>query len=103
MGLRCCGNLHVEQVDRAPFLEILITDRLIVNRDSGSGAPIALAGNRLRLLPSGPDLVHGPTPHGTRAIDAPNDGTTGTETLRREFSPARADCGCRAPLPPRLE
>jgi peptidylprolyl isomerase len=37
---------------------------------SGSGAPVAPAGNRLRLLPSGPDLVHEPTPHGTRAIDA---------------------------------
>src|SRR6185312_1762686 len=29
-------------------------------------------------------------------------GATGAESLGREFSPARADCGCRAPLPPRL-
>ena len=31
------------------------------------GNPNAPVGNRLRLLPSGPDLVHGPTPHGTRS------------------------------------
>ena len=48
-------------------------------RDSGSGAPAAPAGDRLRLLPSGPDLVHEPTPRGTRAIDAPSGGATGTK------------------------
>src|SRR3954468_23895636 len=31
-----------------------------------SSYPAAPAGDRLRLLPSGPDLVHGPTPRGTR-------------------------------------
>src|SRR4051794_20545723 len=30
------------------------------------GCPAAPPGARLRLLPSGPDLVHGPTPRGTR-------------------------------------
>jgi len=33
---------------------------------SGSGDPAAPAGDRLRLLPSGPDLVHGPSSRGTR-------------------------------------
>ena len=69
---------------------------------SGPGAPAAPAGDRLRLLPSGPDLVRKPTPRGTRTIDAPSDGATGAEPLGGEFSPARADCGFRAPLPPRL-
>ena len=74
----------------------------IAARDSGPGAPTTPAGDRLRLLPSGPDLVHKPTPRGTRTIDAPNSGATGAKPLGREFSPARADCGFRAPLPPRL-
>ena len=74
----------------------------IAARDSGPGAPAAPAGDRLRLLPSGPDLVRKPTPRGTRTIDAPSDGATGAEPLGGEFSPARADCGFRAPLPPRL-
>ena len=51
----------------------------IAARDSGPGAPAAPAGDRLRLLPSGPDLVRKPTPRGTRTIDAPNDGATGAE------------------------
>jgi hypothetical protein len=80
----------------------LRTGCLIAARSSGSGAPAAPVGNRLRLLPSGPDLVHKPTPRGTRAIDAPNGGATGAKPLEREFSPARADCGFRAPLHPRL-
>ena len=89
-------------MDRAPLVEILTTGRLIAVHSSGPGAPAAPAGDRLRLLPSGPDLVHKPTPRGTRTIDAPSDGATGAEPLGREFSPARADCGYRAPLPPRL-
>ena len=76
--------------------------RRIVVRSSGSGAPAAPAGDRLRLLPSGPDLVHEPPPRGTRAIDAPDSGANRAKSLKGEFSPARADCGYRAPLPPRL-
>src|SRR3954447_24099736 len=30
------------------------------------GTPATPGGDRLRLLPSGPDLVHGPPPRGTR-------------------------------------
>ena len=89
-------------MDRAPLVEIPPAGRLIAARGSGPGAPAAPAGDRLRLLPSGPDLVRKPTPRGTRTIDAPGDGATGAEPLGGEFSPARADCGFRAPLPPRL-
>ena len=60
-------------MDRAPSVEA---------RGSGaaagpglrSGTPVAPAGARLRLLPSGPDLVRGPTPQGTPPIDAPAGG-----------------------------
>ncbi len=97
------ADLHALRIaDRAPLVEISATGRLIAARHSGPGAPAAPAGDRLRLLPSGPDLVRKPTPRGTRTIDAPGDGATGAEPLGGEFSPARADCGYRAPLPPRL-
>ncbi len=59
----------------------------IAARDSGSGTPAAPAGDRLRLLPSGPDLVHKPTPRGTRTIDAPNGGATGANAPRRGIQP----------------
>gem|GEM_PF-4417738 len=67
------------------------------------GAPAAPEGDRLRLLPSGPDLVHGPPPPRDRAINAQHAALTlGPEPRGRGFSPARADCGYRAPLAPRL-
>ena len=66
------------------------------------GDPAAPAGDRLRLLPSGPDLVHGPTSRGTRPSTPERRAGPGAAPLGRGFSPARADCGCRAPLPPRL-
>ena len=60
-------------------------------------------GDRLRLLPSGPDLVHEPAPRGTRAISA----TRGELTPRPR--PSKGDSASleriasdRAPLPPRL-
>jgi len=91
-----------KKMDRAPLVEASASDRLTAARDSGSGTPAAPAGDRLRLLPSGPDLVHKPTPRGTRTIDAPCGGATRAKPLEGEFSPARADCGFRAPLHPRL-
>ena len=48
-----------------------VTGRLIAILGSGPGAPAAPAGYRLRLLPSGPDLIREPSPRGTRTIDAP--------------------------------
>ncbi len=43
---------------------------------SGPGTPAAHARHRLRLLPSGPDLVHGATLRGTRAIDTASGALT---------------------------
>ena len=55
--------------DRAPFVEAG-SPGAGAAAGSGPGTPAAPAGDRLRLLPSGSDLVHGPTSRGTRAIDA---------------------------------
>ena len=41
---------------------------------SGQGAPDRACRHPLRLLPSGPDLVRGPTPRGTLPINAPTGG-----------------------------
>jgi hypothetical protein len=95
-------NSYPKKKDRAPLVETPASERLIAAKDSGSGVPTAPAGDCLRLLPSGPDLVHKPTPRGTRPIDTPSGGATGAKPLEGEFSPARADCGFRAPLHPRL-
>jgi hypothetical protein len=59
----------------------------IAAHGSGPGAPAAPAGGRLRLLPSGPDLVRKPTPRGTRTIDAPSDGATGAGIPQRGIRP----------------
>src|SRR3954466_13979974 len=60
---------------------------------SGQGVPVAPAGARLRLLPSGPDLVHGPRSHGTLTINAANGGLTPSgRPLERGFGLARAAC-----------
>ena len=64
-GVMARGKL----VDRAPPVEAG-SPGACAAACSGPGAPAAPAGDRLRLLPSGPDLVHGPTSRGTRAIDA---------------------------------
>ena len=48
----------------------LIDQVAYIGGGSGSGEPATPIDYRLRLLPSGPDLVHGPTSRGTRAIDA---------------------------------
>src|ERR1700691_800361 len=76
-------QIHPKKMDRAPLVETPASNRLVAARDSGSGAPAAPAGVRLRLLPSGPDLVHEPTPRGTRAIDAPKRRSDRSETPRR--------------------
>jgi len=59
--------------------------------------------NYLPLLPSGPDGVRSVSPRRARLStltyreQSPRD-----LNLEREFDPAIADCGCRAPLAPRL-
>ncbi len=57
---------------------------------------------RLRLLPSGPDLVHGASPRGTRPSTPRRLASPTMPDLEREFNPAKAGCGYRAPLAPRL-
>src|SRR4051812_26030276 len=79
------------RVDRAPSIETLPPDAGVCD-GSGSGAPAAHVGDRLRLLPSGPDLVHRPTPRGTRAINTTAGGLTPKAApLERGFGLAIAD------------
>ena len=57
----------------------------------------------LPLLPSGPDGVHSFLPHRARSSIPPDKRQSHkTSGLGREFSPAIADFGYRAPLTPRL-
>ena len=60
------------RVDRAPSVEAR-SRALDATHDSGPGTPAAPAHYRLRLLPSGSDLVRGRTARGTRTIDATSD------------------------------
>jgi len=52
-------------VDRAPSVEAGSPGAFAASC-SGTGDPATPIGDRLRLLPSGPDLVRGPTSRGTR-------------------------------------
>ena len=91
-----------KKADRAPSVEAGTRGAATVSRLL-LGAPMAPEGGRLRLLPSGPDLVHGSSSSRDRTIDiAHRAQTPGPVPLGRGFSPARADCGYRAPLAPRL-
>jgi len=57
----------------------------------------------LPLLPSGPDGVHKFPLRRTRSsTPLVRSQTSQPKSLGREFSPAIADCGFRAPLAPRL-
>src|SRR3954469_10707648 len=70
---------------------------------SGQGDPVAPAGTRLRLLPSGPDLVHGPTSRGTLTISAVGCGLTPRpRPSRGDSASLERIASDRAPLPPRL-
>ena len=91
-----------KRADRAPSVEAGTRGAATVSR-LRFGAPAAPEGGRLRLLPSGPDLVHGSSSPRDRTIDIAHRALTpGPVPLGRGFSPARADCGYRAPLAPRL-
>gem|GEM_PF-3931492 len=68
----------------------------------GSGTPAAPGKHHLPLLPPGPDGVHGFPLRGTRTSTPLTPGVPTRLTLGQEFDPALADCGYRAPLPPRL-
>src|SRR4051794_1973295 len=70
---------------------------------SGQGDPVAPAGTRLRLLPSGPDLVHGPASRGTLTISAVGCGLTPRpRPSRGDSASLERITSDRAPLPPRL-
>src|ERR1700682_771873 len=71
------------------------------DEDSGRttcGTPVT----HLPLLPSGPDGVHRFRAAQGPAFNASARDDPGSQALRREFDPAIADCGYRAPLAPRL-
>src|SRR5437763_17023459 len=77
----CRGRLHERDLqgesDRAPSVEVGFLSRVSLLR-LRPGAPPAPGGDRLRLLPSGPDLFHGPSSPWDRAISttigAPTQG-----------------------------
>ncbi len=90
------------EVDRAPPVEAGTWVATFVGW-LRFGAPATPGDDRLRLLPSGPDLVHGsPSPRDRAIIASWRSADPGPAPLGGEFSPARADCGFRAPLTPRL-
>jgi hypothetical protein len=66
------------------------------------GCPAAPRSIYLPLLPSGSDGVHRLLPRRTRPSTPLNRRSPKALDLEREFNPAVADCGCRAPLAPRL-
>ncbi len=66
-------------------------------------APHHMDRHHLPLLPSGPDGVRGRPLRGTcPSTPLPREETTTPDARGQEFGPAIADCGKRAPLPPRL-
>src|SRR4051812_49397330 len=58
-----------------------------------AGLPRGTRGIRLRLLPSGPDLVRVPTSRGTRPSTPPRRTDPDGQSLGTVVGPARADCG----------
>jgi hypothetical protein len=67
-----------------------------------SGDPAAPENYRLPLLPSGSDGVHRFSPRRTQSSTPLSRRSPTMPDLEREFNPAVADCGYRAPLVPRL-
>jgi hypothetical protein len=66
------------------------------------GYPTAPRGGCLPLLPPGPGGVHRPLPRRTRSSTPLARSSPAVPYLEREFDPAIAVCGYRAPLAPRL-
>ncbi len=91
----CAKSVAVHPLSITPF-------RLAAVRLLRAGCPASPKEFCLRLLPSGPDLVHSSSPRGTHPSTL-RDGSSPTKTdLEGEFNPARAGCGFRAPLAPHL-
>jgi hypothetical protein len=68
----------------------------------GSGDPAAPENDYLPLLPSGSDGVRRFSPRRTQSSTPLSRRSPTMPDLEREFNPAVADCGYRAPLVPRL-
>src|SRR3954467_6237838 len=66
------------------------------------GTPTSPEDVCLRLLPSGPDLVHSSPPRGTKPSTLRGASSPTEPDLEGEFDPAGAGCGYRAPLVPHL-
>ena len=92
---------RASSIGRAPAVDS--DRRLSPGRQLQPGLSAAPETNYLPLLPSGPDGVRSVSPRRARLStltyreQSPRD-----LNLEREFDPAIADCGCRAPLAPRL-
>src|SRR5579883_545912 len=69
---------------------------------SGQVAPRHPEEHLLSLLPPGPDEVRGLPPRGTQPSTSLTPQSPRRPSLEKDFGPAKADCGYRAPLVPRL-
>ena len=70
--------------------------------NSGRAVPSSPREVGLRLLPSGPDRVRRSPPRGTLPSTSRIAASPETPDLEREFNPAKAGCGFRAPPAPHL-
>ena len=88
------------KMSRAPAVDLPL--RTLPEQLTRTRRPRGTRHIRLPLLPSGPDGVHeGPLRETRSSTSLTRAGST-KRSLGREFNPAIADCGYRAPLPPRL-
>ena len=84
--------MQVVDVDRAPSFEAVLRAPAL-RAAPAPGFPAAHVGIRLRLLPSGPDLIHRPTSRGTPGHQRRSRRADPTDLpLERGFGLARADC-----------
>ena len=92
---------RTSSIGRAPAVDS--DRRLTSGRQLQPGLSAAPETNYLPLLPSGPDGVRSVSPRRARLSTLTyREQSPRNLNLEREFDPAIADCGCRAPLAPRL-
>src|SRR5579871_3936334 len=72
-GGACTAREQLKEADRAPIFEAGSRGAAVKLRFR-PGAPAAPERHRLRLLPSGPDLVHGLTSRRDRTINTTTGG-----------------------------
>src|SRR5438876_886917 len=104
MGLFCTGLLAaIRAAGRSAVHPPSTCGRPALPARSARTRPTAApAEDRLPLLPSGSDGVHGSSSRGTRPSTPFGSTASERRGLGRGFSPAGADCRYRAPLVPRL-